>query len=99
MQVLARRVDDLKGAGRVPMGRVARRLAGNQVLTEPPSKELPLPQAPTSFGKVDLSSHIWPGTRVGRANATILKYVGGYFCEIVCLWWCIPELISNTIKI
>lgn len=34
----------------------------------------------------------------GRANATILKYVGCYFCEIVCLCWYIPQLISNTIK-
>ena len=99
MQVLAGRVDGLKDAGRVLMGRAARRRAGNQVLTKPPCKELPLLQAPTSFGKVGLSSHIRPGTRVGRANATILKYAGGYFCEIVCLWSCIPELISNPIKI
>lgn len=32
------------------------------------------------------------------ANAMILKYMAYYFCEIVYLWWYIPQLISNTVK-
>lgn len=33
-----------------------------------------------------------------KANAMILKYMVYYFCEIVYLWWYIPQLISNTVK-
>lgn len=63
-----------------------------------PYKELPSPWVQTGSGNGDVSSHIWPEARADRANATILKHVGCYFCEIVCLWSYIPRLIADTIK-
>lgn len=56
-------------------------------------------QVQAGSGSVDAASRIWPEARVDRANATISKYGGRYFCEIVCLRSYIPQVISDVITL